>query len=859
MDKKITKFLLFFFLFGLFTQNPAQISLVNNKGIDVKKADPVFFDISPTRKTVFLKEGWIAYPKDERENSVSAGVPSYSDFEDEFVYEKDFDLSVKEISFYDIELVFLGVNYTAEVLINDIVVYKHLGGLFPFSVMLPSDILKSSEPNSLRVIIQKKLDSQTSIPFAQRFLFPQNKGGILRDVYFHFTPKSKIEISNIAYQIDEKKRKADVKISATLFKDKIFDTDSTLASNDNFSVKFEIMQNGTPVDSSNFSGLKFDGDSKKISGRFTLVNPKLRTANNSNKYTVVCKFFSGAKLLDETYSSFSLGKIIHTEDATLLNDKEVVFNGVTYFESSPEGGIISPEQIEKDLNTIKDAGFNSIRFAKHLPDPYAVYYADKIGLFTFLELPVNSLPDEFLDNRSFKKRVNDILKTTVKAYSKFTEISGFGLGGSFLSNSAKQLEFIANLAATVKSESDALTFASFIGFPKEKISNLDLVGIELYAVSPAEIVDKFNEAEKLYGKNSVIISEATYPTYYGSTNGSLNKFSIEGQAKFIDDVISFTNGEEIAGYFLNTMFDYKGDFTSFFASYSKNNLYKIGILNETRKADRITFKLLESRLKGGEKVTIPLGSKKDTSPVLFIILGVLLSILMALLINSKRKFREDATRALLRPYNFFADIRDLRIFSGIHTFILMFVISATFSLLLSILLFHWKNNLLMEKFILSFNLPGLSKAISYLAWRPMESFLILFGVSALFIFLHVAVIKFGSFFVKTRVLVSNVFYTVVWAFMPLTLLLPLELILHRLLVAQIANLYIFGFIALFLIWLLQRLLKGIYVIFDIRGIIVYTVSFLFFVIVVGGTLIYFQLADSTIYYIINAFKQYQLL
>ncbi|NOX17583.1 MAG: hypothetical protein GXO87_04785 [Chlorobi bacterium] len=859
MNKTIVNFLLFFLLFGLFSKSSAQISLVPGNGFNVKNADSLFFDISKTRKAVFFSDGWKVYPKDEPEKAVSASVPSYTNCNDELVYEKKFELTAKEISFYDIELVFLGVNYTAEVLINDVVVYKHLGGLFPFSVTLPSDILKSSEPNSLKVIIQKGLDSQTSIPLAQRFLFPKNKGGILRDVYFHFTPKSRIEIVNVNSLIDEKKRKADIKIDAALIEDAIFDADTANIPSRSFSVKFKLLRNGISIDSSLFNGIIIDGGSRDISWDFVIANPKLRASNNSNKYVINCKFFSGSKLIDETSSSFSLGKIVHTKEATLLNGKKVAFDGATYLESSPDGGIISPDQIENDLNTIKAAGFNSVRFAKHLPNPYAVYYADKIGLFTFLELPLNSLPDEFLDNQSFRKRVNDILKTTVKAYSEFTEITGFGLGGSFLSNSPAQLEFVDKLAETVKSESGVLTFASFIGFPKSEISNLDLIGVELYAVSPSEIIEKFADAENLFGRNRILISEATYPTYYGSANGSLNKFSIEGQAKFIDDVISFSNSEGIAGYFLNSMFDYKGDFTSFFASYDKDNLYKIGILNETRKADRITFKLLESRLKGGEKVTIPLGSKKDNSPVLFIILGVLLSIFMALLINSKRKFREDATRALLRPYNFFADIRDLRIFSGIHTIILMLVISATFSLLVDILLFHWKNNLLMEKVVLSFNWAGLSKTVSFLAWHPLEAFFILFGVSVLLLFIHVAVIKFGSFFVKTRVIVSNVFYTVVWAFMPLTLLLPLELILHRLLEAQIANLYIFGFIALFLIWLLQRLLKGIYVIFDVRGIVVYTVSVLFFVFAVGGILVYFQLADSTLFYIINAFKQYRLL
>lgn len=135
----------------------------------------------------------------------------------------------------------------------------------------------------------------------------------------------------------------------------------------------------------------------------------------------------------------------------------------------------------------------------------------------------------------------------------------------------------------------------------------------------------------------------------------------------------------------------------------------------------------------------------------------------------------------------------------------------------------------------------------------------MFLLSVSLFLLHSFIIKAASFFIKTKILFTSVFFTVVWAFLPLALLLPLEIILHRILSAEIANLYIYGFIVLFIFWLIQRMLKGIYVIFDVRAGVVYFYSILLFIFVFGGILLYFQLSQSTIYYIINSIKQYTVL
>ncbi len=53
--------------------------------------------------------------------------------------------------------------------------------------------LNFDTPNTLRIKIQYNLDSENTIPLLQRFFFPKDVGGILRDVYLSFRPKAGIK------------------------------------------------------------------------------------------------------------------------------------------------------------------------------------------------------------------------------------------------------------------------------------------------------------------------------------------------------------------------------------------------------------------------------------------------------------------------------------------------------------------------------------------------------------------------------------------------------------------------------------------------------------------------------------------
>ena len=165
------------------------------------------------------------------------------------------------------------------------------------------------------------------------------------------------------------------------------------------------------------------------------------------------------------------------------------------------------------------------------------------------------------------------------------------------------------------------------------------------------------------------------------------------------------------------MYDYRGDFPSLINGYSPENIYNIGITSSDKGTNRLAYKVIYAKLHNAESVTIPIGSKKDNAPMVFIIFGLFLALIMGVLVNSGRKFREDSSRALLRPYNFYADVRDQRIMSGYHSTVLGLVTAAIMALLISNLLFYLRENIFFEKLLLSFGSERLISAASYLAWH----------------------------------------------------------------------------------------------------------------------------------------------
>jgi beta-galactosidase len=574
---------------------------------------------------------------------------------------------------------------------------------------------------------------------------------------------------------------------------------------------------------------------------------------------VSLELWQGDNLIDITKKLFPVYSLKAEGKSILFNGNPFQLKGVTDVPSFGENGPLSSyDKMEDDIKMIKELGFNSVRFAKSVPHPYYLKLCSKYGLLAFIELPINYIPASLSSDRDFITRSQNYLTSFIKGYRGYPAVAALGVCSSIVPNVGENISLVENLAILAKKNFPGLIYASFVsnGEDIHSIKNVDIYGIE-FLNSPAENdFEKFTRLQTRLGKGKVFISGATYVVNEGKSDGFVNNYSYEAQAKYFDDLTDYADKDSAAGYFINSMFDYRGDYASLIAGYNNDNIYHIGIVSENRSTDRIGYKVLYAKFHNAEKVTIPIGSRKDSAPMIFIIMGILLALLMGILVNSGRKFREDASRALVRPYNFYADIRDQRIISGFHSTFLAIVISAVLALILGNLLYYFKMSVEFERILISFGSPWLINVVSYLSWHPLMAILWLTVFFMVLLFISTIIIKISSFFVRNRVYFSSIYFSTIWSFLPFVLLILVGIVLYRLLLTDVANLYIYILLVIFCLWAFYRLMKGIYVIFDVNPSSVYFYSIILVLGIIGVIVIYYELKNSFVDYLLLTLKQY---
>lgn len=838
----------------------AQVIFRDLPNYKLNSSDNLLFDITNTRYIIPLNGNWKVYSADDEEKQrVSISVPSIFEGKGEFVFEKSFTLNQLQINEHKVYLNFFGLNYSADISVNKVIIYRHPGGEFPFSISIPRDILKSDKTNIISVKLTYQLDAQNTIPLKQRFLFPQNFGGIIRDVFLHLVPN--VSISDFTIKTDVRTDKVVISLRS-LIENKEFNkvSDST-NTHSNFTFKVQIFNPGsvTIAGSSEDNFLLKPNKQIEIKNNFTIVSPALWTPETPVSYIVRLELWRGEQLVDRTDKSIALYNLESSRDNFTLNGKDFNLYGVTYSASYFQFGSLSSfQRMESDIAKIKQAGFNAVRFSRELPHPYYLRLCEEFGLLALVELPIANLPEGLAGSQNFVVRSKNYLSSLLSAYKNYSIVAGVGFGSSYMFSSDEHRALISDLAGQVKKNKKTITYASFFDFDFKEINDLDLFGFELLNNQPNDLKSKIENLKTAVGAGKLFIGEATYTVNIGQTDGYVNKFSYEAQAKFFDDMFNFYEQNNLSGFFVNTMYDIRGDYPSIISGYNKSSVYNIGLVSEDRNQERLACKVLSARMRNTEKVTIPIGSDKDDAPMIFIVTGLVLALLMGVLVNSGRKFREDASRALLRPYNFFADVRDQRIISAYHSFFLALIIALVTSLILANLFFYIKNSVLVEKILLAFGSPGLISGASYLAWNPVNALIWLFIISIILLILLTILITASSFFVRTKVYLSSVFFTVVWAMLPIVLLIPVGIVLYRLLNAGIGNVYIYIILILFVVWLLYRLLKGISVIFDVNASSIYFYGFISIVAIKLIFFLYYEVNNSVFQYIKLALKQFNI-
>ncbi|GHV50897.1 beta-glucuronidase [Spirochaetia bacterium] len=108
-----------------------------------------------------------------------------------------------------------------------------------------------------------------------------------------------------------------------------------------------------------------------------------------NLYDLSCALISAAGETDELETCFGMRKISIQDGRILLNNRPL-YQRLVLDQAYWEEGLLSPrsaEDFRKDVELIKALGFNGVRLHQKIEDPRFYYWADKLGLLVWGEMP----------------------------------------------------------------------------------------------------------------------------------------------------------------------------------------------------------------------------------------------------------------------------------------------------------------------------------------------------------------------------------------------------------------------------------------------------------------------------------------
>ncbi len=121
----------------------------------------------------------------------------------------------------------------------------------------------------------------------------------------------------------------------------------------------------------------------------SIPKPKLWWPEHPNLYDLVVRVRQGDTIVDEVKSYFGMRKV-HVENGQFYLNNRRYYQRLVLDQGYWEEGLYtapSAEALKLDVELTKAMGFNGARKHQKIEDPYYYYYADKLGLLVWSEMP----------------------------------------------------------------------------------------------------------------------------------------------------------------------------------------------------------------------------------------------------------------------------------------------------------------------------------------------------------------------------------------------------------------------------------------------------------------------------------------
>ncbi|MBE2189071.1 MAG: hypothetical protein KGZ71_06120 [Desulfobulbaceae bacterium] len=782
------------------------------------------------------------------------------------IYKRAVVLPEKLSESYSWQLFFLGIDHQIEVYWNDQFIGRYFGGLVPFEVKIPDRVIRGGT-NSVKLVISPARSS-TKMIRTQHLLARKIYTGVIREILLCGTPHvwisdiglkttfndnmslaniaTKINVSagNLKYLAVKKPENDSIGIISTNKEEysvdvKVKSADEALLLNSERKV-FTIESERTAI----------------VPISFSLSNPNLWSPDNPYLYIAEITVYKGGIKIDDYTLNFGVKELVIVKDDNkpqiLLNRQPFKIKGVGYIEDIANGGqTLFFKSMVEDIEMIKILGANFIRTKYSPPHPLFVNLCDRNGILLGIDLPIYDTPIPLLNMDEIQIYTLNIAKQFISVYDNHASVFSWIISDGVPESDNSNKSFYDKIIEVFRKNSNKL-LAKIIpfGFSNVQTEGFDLIGLRDARMDNnlSEVVEEFAKLKKSAGGLPVFMSYGSLIQPFNH-NGYSDPLSIESQSYKILNTFKIVNNNNGSGSLISNFNDYLQHNPLLIINGDDPYLNTAGLVDRDRN-QRLTYSTVQAIFNDEKDPLLNAGSHRESTPISFIAVGLVLGILLILLVNRFRRFREYLLRSLLRPYNFYSDIRDQRIISSLQTILLGVLISLTVGIYLASIFYFYKDSFVFQ-YVLMLIIPSKALQIAFykLIWMPEVTFVIISIISLGLAFLTAALIKGLSLVFRARVYFNDCNVLSFWAALPAILLLPISIILIRILAMSPATIWIFILLYLFTsTWTIARLLRSTSILFDVQTHRVYFAGLILFVLIIGVPLVFYQINNSILAY-----------
>jgi hypothetical protein len=493
--------------------------------------------------------------------------------------------------------------------------------------------------------------------------------------------------------------------------------------------------------------------------------------------------------------------------------------------------------MERDVALIKNLGANAVRIGFHSPHPFFIQLCDKYGLFVFEEIPLFEVPSAVFLEENYQILTKNYVAEMIERDRNNPSIIAWGLGEGF-GTSPSENEIVFQLHQFSKSIDERFTYyISRVAEAKEHSNITDLEMLSFDGSDLKEFRTNLTEWKNRNRENPVFVGAFGKNVEPSNKNGYSDPMSQESQARFLLQRYIILKELKISGGFVWNFADWRSDRPILRVHQENPKIQTTGIVELDRKK-KISYDVIRSAFLGEKISALPIGSYVPVSPYEYVIIGLLLLIVFAWFVNSNRRFQENVFRALLRPHIFFTDIREQRSLPLFNTIFVGVIIAATYGVVLSSILYHFRSSTILDYALSFFFYDELKMIFIRMAWNPLLCISYIVGALLVWYLLVTCAIKTTSILFKIRIYFSQAFAVAVWSTLPFVLYLIISMILFRIMESRAYVLPILISVLVFQILVLIRTLKGMSVLFNMYPTKIYIFGCSIVIIIAGGIFAY---------------------